>query len=128
MVLTQILLSPIVFSPIVATIIASILKVIIYSTKHSNFKTEFLYRPEGVPSTQSAFLAALAASIFTQEGMTTLFLAVVALLILMISNLLIQPQHKKKDKSEEVLSHSISGIIVGLIIGIFTGILLTFYL
>lgn len=117
-ILTNIILAPIVLSPIIATLINNIIKTIIHSIKNNKFKISPLYKScGGMPSSHSAFLGALLASIFIQEGISNLFLVVFALSILLISNLLAE---KSKTKIHE--------IIIGLIIGAITGLLLAFYL
>jgi hypothetical protein len=100
-----------------------------------------------MPSGHSAFLGALLAAIFVEQGLSSSFYITISISILLIYNLtsvkwffskeseVFEQLFKihKKDKKEiefpgRLVGHTLLEIIIGLIIGIIVGVFLTFSL
>jgi len=113
--------------PIVAVIIAHLIKIIILLIRKGKINKEEMIWSVGMPSGHSAFFSSLTTSIGIKEGMGSPLFAIALIFSLayifdlMLVNKVVE---KGVKKLEGKLGHSFSEVIVGIGIGIIIAILL----
>ncbi len=124
----EILQNKIILIPVVAVIVSQVIKIILLLIKKQKVKLRESIWLSGMPSSHSAFFAALIIAVGVTEGINSSLFAITLLfslayifdLMLVFKILLVKKVKKLKGK----LGHSFAEIIVGIIIGVLVALLL----
>ncbi len=129
--LTTVLTHPVLVSCIAGMLVAQILKFIIGSMQEKKTDEKLLFSLGGMPSSHSAFVSSLAASVFLYEGPTTAFFVscVVAAVVIrdalgvrkVVEDLL----HLSTPRKEWVhVGHTPAQVIIGCAVGVGTALVI----
>ena len=125
----------VIIAGIAAWFIAHLIKVIIASVKEKKFKPEFFISLGGMPSAHSAFVSAIAASIFLLQGVSILFAVSLAFSIIVLRDAVgvrrevgrhaeILNKLNKGKRLNEKVGHTLSDILVGIVIGVLAALII----
>ncbi len=131
----QILLDPILLSPILAWFLSQGLKNIVFWKKDKKISRKYIFSDGGMPSAHSAVMASLTTVIGFTQGLTPLFyLAFFVSLVIFRDatgvrlqtakqakaiNLLFQKTDIHEDALKELIGHTRRQVIAGIIVGVF---------
>jgi|WetSurMetagenome_2_1015567.scaffolds.fasta_scaffold786817_1 uncharacterized protein len=122
-----------------AWLITRIIKLAVGIKKEGKFEKEMLYNDGGMPSSHTAFVFGLAASVYLDEGMGTMFAVALGMALIVAydamkvrhivgehSRLLNAANKGKKgfEKLEESVGHTLPEVIGGAIIGVIVPLIL----
>jgi len=97
--------------PILAWLIAHILKLVIFAVKNKRLDIKQLVRAGGMPSGHSATVASLSLAVFFEQGLSPLFVVTAVLSIIVIRDTMIRTKEVRHKPLEAFV-----GTILGLII------------
>lgn len=131
-------MSPLLLIPIIAFVIAQILKNVIFWIHDKKVSTKYLFTDGGMPSAHSAIMAGLVTTLYLMQGASPLFFVTLFVSLIIFRDasgvrfesgkqavLLNQIAHKLKLKEhlKELIGHTKREVLLGILVGIFTAII-----
>ena len=128
---------PIFLSCFIAVIAAQTLKAIFAWWRHGQFHWRYLFLSAGMPSSHTAAVTALSVSVFMTEGVSTTFVAVLILSMIIVRDVIgdknfarqqeelvnetfrqISEGNFDKIKWDDLIGHTVKEVVVGFVLGL----------